>query len=105
MSAVPRDADSTIAHPTLKRWAISSCPFGTMRLMVEQKLLGVDQGPDDVLVALLFAQLGIGFSILILRLLPKVIQGQFQFLRLGLAGVNRVIKFADFDRIFPLRVL
>src|SRR5438876_5909603 len=74
-------------------------------LMIEQKLLGVDRSPDNVLVTLLFVRLEIGFRILFWRSFAKIIQGQFQFLRLGLAGVNRGIKLADFDSIFPLCVL
>lgn len=74
-------------------------------LMIEQKLLGVDQCADDVFVTLLFLQFEIGLSILALRFFSKVIQSQFQFLRLGFAGVNRVVKFANFDRVLPLRIL
>ena len=60
--------------------------------MIEKKLLRIDQRPDDVLVAFLFVLLGIGFLTLRLRHFPKVIQGQFQFLGVGFAGVNRGIK-------------
>src|SRR5207249_5657637 len=72
--------------------------------MIEQKLFGVDQGPDDVFVTLLFVGVGLGFAVVSLGLLTKVIEGQFEFFRIGFAGIDRAVKLADFGRVFAFCV-
>src|SRR5829696_1588466 len=63
-------------------------------LVVEQKLLGVDQRPDDVFVSLAFAGEQLFFSLPLDQFLDMSFRGR-QFLRLRVPRVSHIVKFPN----------
>src|SRR5205085_11864097 len=74
-----------------------------VRSVVEKKLFGIDQSPKDILVGLA-ASGGRFLFVFAFDFLFQITVGQFHFLRIGVAGVNPRIEFANFLRIGALFV-
>ena len=80
------------ANCALKPDCADGCGDRRWALVVEQKLFGVDQRPDDVFVGWLG----------VLGVFGQVGLGDVQFVCVRLAGIDPAIKFADADLDRPL---
>ena len=70
---------------------------------VEQKLLGIEKGPNDVLVGLLLVD-GLLVTLVVLNFSSDIVHGHLQFVRLGCAGKGNEIELGDFRLVGQLLV-